>query len=88
MKIVVAPDSFKGSISAKDICSAVKQGIHSIFPEAEVKTMPLADGGEGTLENMIYSSNGTFVTIPVSGPLGIEVTASYGILGDGETGCH
>ncbi|WP_026566808.1 glycerate kinase [Bacillus sp. UNC41MFS5] len=85
MKVVIAPDSFKGSISAGDICFAIKEGILRVFPDAEIKAVPLADGGEGTLENMIYSSNGTLMRIKVKGPMGKEVIAAYGILGDGET---
>jgi glycerate 2-kinase len=85
MKVIVAPDSFKGSISAREICSAVREGIIRIFPDAEIKAVPLADGGEGTLENMVYSSNGSLIPINVRGPMGNEVTASYGILGDSET---
>jgi glycerate 2-kinase len=85
MKVVIAPDSFKGSISAGDICFAIKEGILRVFPDAEIKAASLADGGEGTLDNMVYSSNGTLIPIKVKGPMGKEVIASYGILGDGET---
>jgi len=85
MRVVIAPDSFKGSISARDICSAIREGILRIFPDAEIKAIPLADGGEGTMENMVYASNGTLKTTTVKGPIGKEVRASYGILGDGET---
>jgi glycerate 2-kinase len=85
MKVVIAPDSFKGSISAKDVCTAIKEGIMTVFPEAEVKAVPLADGGEGTLENMVYASNGTLTSIQVNGPMGKEVSAAYGVLGDRET---
>jgi glycerate 2-kinase len=85
MKVIIAPDSFKGSISAKDICAEVKAGIYSVFPEAEVHAVPLADGGEGTLENMIYATNGTITSVLVKGPMGREVLADYGVLGDAET---
>src|SRR4051794_24337248 len=85
MKVVIAPDSFKGSISAGDICTAITEGILRVFPYADIKAIPLADGGEGTMENLVYSSNGTLNTITVRGPIGKEVSASYGILGDGET---
>ncbi|MEH7492824.1 glycerate kinase [Neobacillus niacini] len=85
MKVVIAPDSFKGSISAKDICEAIKKGIFTVYPEAEVKAVPLADGGEGTLESMVYASNGTFRSVIVRCPMGKEVEATYGVLGDEET---
>jgi glycerate kinase len=85
MKVVVAPDSFKGSISAPDICKFIKRGVEAVFPDATVTEVPLADGGEGTMENMVYSSNGTIEMVEVSDPLGRKVQASYGILGDKET---
>jgi glycerate 2-kinase len=85
MKVVIAPDSFKGSISAKDICEAIKKGIFTVYPEAEVKAVPLADGGEGTLESMVCASNGTFRSVLVRCPMGKEVEAAYGVLGDEET---
>lgn len=85
MRVIVAPDSFKGSISARDICTAVKEGILNVFPEAVVTAVPLADGGEGTMENMVYSSNGKIQSVIVRGPIGEDVTAAYGILGDGQT---
>lgn len=85
MKIIVAPDSFKGSISARALCAAVKQGILRVFPEAEVVELPLADGGEGTMENLVYASRGRKVEVEVTGPLGNRVTAAYGVLGDGRT---
>lgn len=85
VKIVVAPDTFKGSISAMDICSAVEEGISRVIPEAHVIAIPLADGGEGTMENMVFSSNGTIKQQNVRGPLGQQVNAAYGVLGDGQT---
>lgn len=85
MKVVVASDSFKGSISARDICTAVKEGVKRVFPDAKVVEIPLADGGEGTMENMVFSSNGIKKRVVVTGPIGDKVTAEYGILGDKET---
>ncbi|WLD93818.1 glycerate kinase [Alkalihalobacillus sp. AL-G] len=85
MKIVVAPDSFKGSISAKDICSTVTIGVKRVFPEAIVKEIPLADGGEGTMENMVHASNGTTKQVDVTGPIGKKIKAEYGLLGDNQT---
>ncbi|MEK3992247.1 glycerate kinase [Robertmurraya sp. FSL R5-0851] len=85
MKIVVAPDSFKGSISARDICTAVEKGVLRVFPQASVVRLPLADGGEGTLDNLVFASGGTKFEVKVKGPLGKPVKASIGILGDEET---
>lgn len=85
MKIVVAPDSFKGSLSAQGVCQAVKQGIHSVFPEAEVIELPLADGGEGITESMVYASGGTIQRAMVKDPLHRTIEAEFGVLGDGET---
>jgi glycerate 2-kinase len=85
VKIVVAPDTFKGSISAIDICSAAEEGIRRVIPEAQVIAIPLADGGEGTVENMVFSSYGTLKQQNVRGPLGQQVNAAYGVLGDGQT---
>ena len=85
MKIIIAPDSFKGSISAPEICGIVKSGVLEVFKNAEVCEVPLADGGEGTMENMVYSSNGTIITIDATDPLGRKIEGSYGVLGDNET---
>lgn len=85
MKIVVASDSFKGSLSAQGVCQAVKQGIHSVFPEAEVIELPLADGGEGITESMVYASGGTIQRAMVKDPLHRTIEAEFGVLGDGET---
>ncbi|MBP2243129.1 glycerate kinase [Cytobacillus eiseniae] len=85
MKIVVAPDSFKGSISARDICTSVKEGVLRVFPQASVIRLPLADGGEGTMENLTFTSDGKIFDVEVKGPLGKPVNASIGVLGDQET---
>jgi len=85
MKIIIAPDSFKGSVSARELCAAVKKGILRILPDARVVELPLADGGEGTMENLIYATQGKKVAVQVTGPLGKPVNAAYGILGDGKT---
>jgi len=85
MKIIIAPDSFKGSISAKDLCASIKQGIHRIVPTAEVMSIPLADGGEGTMANIVEATEGEIITTEVLNPLMKPLTASYGILGDNKT---
>lgn len=85
MKIHIAPDSFKESISAIEICKAVKKGVLHIYPEAEIHEFPLTDGGEGTMENLVFSTGGSIVKTTVSGPMGESVEAGIGLLGDGET---
>ncbi len=85
LKIVVAPDSFKGSISARDLCTAMRKGIHRVDPAIEIIELPLADGGEGTMENMVFSTQGVVHQYVVSDPLGRPVKASFGILGDQQT---
>ncbi|MGI2328102.1 glycerate kinase [Planococcus sp. YIM B11945] len=85
MKIVVAPDSFKGSLSAQAVCKSVKRGIHTVFPDAEVVELPLADGGEGIMESMVYASHGNIIKTDVHDPLKRKIEAGFGLLGDGET---
>lgn len=85
MKIIVAPDSFKGSISAEQAARAMAEGIQAAAPGSEVIELPSADGGEGTMVNLVAATNGRMVAHQVSGPLGKPVAASYGVLGNGET---
>ncbi|MFC7062382.1 glycerate kinase [Halobacillus seohaensis] len=85
MKVVVASDSFKGSASARKVCDSVKTGILNVIPGAQVLSLPLADGGEGTMENFVYSSNGKIIDVTVTDPIGRTVNAAYGVMGDGET---
>ncbi|MEC0213729.1 glycerate kinase, partial [Paenibacillus ehimensis] len=83
MKIVIAPDSFKGSLSALQLCGAVSSGIRSVVPDADIVELPVADGGEGTVDSLVHACGGTRVEVQVRGPLGEPVTAVYGILKDG-----
>ena len=85
MKILIAPDSFKGSMSALRAAQSIEQGVKSAVTEVETVLLPMADGGEGTVETLVASTDGTTYEIPVTGPLGEEVLASYGVLGDGQT---
>lgn len=84
-KIVIAPDSFKESLSALEVAEAVKQGFLAVFPDAEYTLVPMADGGEGTVEALVAVTDGTIVRTQVTGPLGNQVEAHYGLLGDGNT---
>ncbi|MFU9138854.1 glycerate kinase [Erwinia tasmaniensis] len=83
MKIVIAPDSYKESLSAQQVAVQIELGFREIFPAAEYVRLPVADGGEGTVEAMVAATNGTFVTLSVTGPLGEPVEAFYGLSGDG-----
>ncbi|MGO0062780.1 glycerate kinase [Brevibacillus fluminis] len=85
MKIVVAPDSFKGSITARDLCAAIRKGILAVRPDAQVVELPLADGGEGTMESLVYATGGVTQKVRVHDPLGRPITAAYGVLGDEKT---
>lgn len=84
-KYVVAPDSFKESMTAKEVCNAMEKGIKKADPAAEVIKVPMADGGEGTVDSLVDATNGQRVTVEVTGPLGNKISAYYGILGNGTT---
>lgn len=85
MRIVIAPDSFKGSLTARQAADAIKSGVLRAIPDAECATIPMADGGEGTVRALVDATGGTCVTARVTGPLGAPVDAVYGMLGDGRT---
>lgn len=85
MKIVIAPDSWKESLSAAEVAQAIEKGFREIFPHADYVRVPLADGGEGTVDAMVSATQGTTITTRVTGPLGQPVEASWGISGDGNT---
>ncbi|MDF2776609.1 MAG: glycerate kinase [Enterobacteriaceae bacterium] len=82
MKIVIAPDSYKESLSALDVATAIEQGFREIFPQAEYIKLPVADGGEGTVEAMVAATQGRIVEVTVTGPLGTQVEGFYGLSGD------
>lgn len=85
MKFVLAPDSFKESMTAKEVCQAVEKGIKKVLPDADIISVPMADGGEGTMDSLIDATNGQKYAVKVTEPLGTPVTAHYGILGDQKT---
>ncbi|WHY86039.1 glycerate kinase [Neobacillus novalis] len=85
MNILIAMDSLKGSLSSIEANRAIAEGFLQASSEFDVQTMPIADGGEGTVEALVLASNGRFVDTVVTGPLGKAVKARYGILGDGTT---
>ena len=81
MKIVVAPDSFKESMSAKEVCDSIEKGLLSVSKDWEIVKVPMADGGEGTLEALVDATNGKIFNEKTLNPLGEEITSKFGILG-------
>ena len=84
--IALAPDSFKESMTAKEVCEAMERGIKKANSNISCIHVPMADGGEGTMQSLVDATNGKVYSLKVVGPLGNEVEAEYGILGDGEIG--
>lgn len=82
MKIVIAPDSYKESLSALEVATAIELGFREIWPEANYVKIPVADGGEGTVEAMVAATQGHLVHVDVTGPLGKTIQAFYGLSGD------
>ncbi|WP_028540930.1 MULTISPECIES: glycerate kinase [unclassified Paenibacillus] len=82
---VLAPDSFKESMTAKEVCIAMEKGLRKVYPAANYVHVPMADGGEGTVQSLVDATGGQIRYIEVTGPLGEPVTAAYGLLGDGTT---
>ncbi|MEW4567520.1 glycerate kinase [Tautonia sp. JC769] len=85
MDIVIAPDKFKGSLTAVEASRAIARGAIRACPSAALDEIPMADGGEGTVEALVTATRGTFRTAPVTGPLGQAIEARFGLSGDGRT---
>lgn len=85
MRVVVAPDSYKGSMTAAEAAEAMARGVRRLWPDAEVTMVPMADGGEGTVQALVDATGGEVVKATVTGPLGEPVEAFFGLMGDGET---
>jgi len=85
MKIVIAPDSFKESLSAPEAADQIEAGFRDIFPDLECLKRPMADGGEGTVAALVAATGGKIVSASVTGPLGEKVDSFYGVTGNGET---
>ena len=83
MKIIVAPDSFKGSVTALEAAKSIEKGLRRVLPDAIIDKIPMADGGEGTVQSLVDATGGQFRTEHVLDPLGNEVEAQYGLLSDG-----
>jgi glycerate 2-kinase len=85
MKIVIAPDSFKESLTALEVATEIEAGFREIFPDAEYLKLPMADGGEGTVAALVAATGGRLCEVGVTDPLGGRITACYGLSGDGKT---
>jgi glycerate 2-kinase len=85
MKVVVAPNAFKGTLTAPEAAAAIARGVREVFPDAEVIEVPVADGGDGTVEALVSANHGEYRTAEVDGPLGDRVEARYGLIDSGAT---
>ena len=85
MKVVVAPNAFKGTLTATQAARAIARGVREVFPDAEVVELPVADGGDGTVEALVDANRGEYRTARVEGPLGDPVEARYGVIDSGRT---
>lgn len=83
MKILIAPDSFKGSNSSLKVAEAIEEGVIRVFPEALVEKVPIGDGGEGTVDALVEANEGEIISLQVDGPLGHPVDSFYGIVDEG-----
>jgi len=85
MKILLAPDKFRGSLTAPEVCVAMREGILKAVPNAEISAIPMADGGEGTATILTFNAGGQMLTVAVSDPLGRKINAEFGLSADGQT---
>ncbi|ELX8649424.1 glycerate kinase [Vibrio vulnificus] len=85
MKIIIAPDSYKESLTAMDVAIAIEKGFKQVLPDAHYVKLPMADGGEGTVQSMVDATGGTIIEHTVTGPLGQRVDGFFGLLGEGKT---
>ncbi|OOF51441.1 glycerate kinase [Rodentibacter trehalosifermentans] len=85
MKIVIAPDSFKESLTALEVATAIETGFKRVFPDAEYVKLPMADGGEGTVQSLVDATKGKMIEVEVTAPLGEKIKSFFGLSGDGKT---
>ena len=85
MKILLAPDAFKGSLTAARVAELTATGLGQVLPDAEVIVVPVADGGEGTAAALVSSAHGGWKSCPVSGPRGEITDANLGLIDNGRT---
>ena len=83
MNILIAAESFKGSCSAREVTDTIESAAKAVIPDVAVTKIPVADGGEGTVDALVAAMNGTKVRVPAHDPLGRAITAEYGLLPDG-----
>lgn len=83
MNILIAADSFKGSCSARQVTDTIERAAKNVIPDVTITKIPVADGGEGTVDALVAAMNGTKVAVPAHDPLGRPITAEYGLLPDG-----
>ena len=86
VKIVLAPDKFKGNMTSPEVCSIIREAFLSVMPEAEILALPMADGGEGTVDAIIAADGGEIRQVEVTGPLGGKVMARFGLCNHGKSG--
>ena len=86
VKIVLAPDKFKGNMTSPEVCSIIREAFLSVMPEAEILALPMADGGEGTVDAVIAADGGEIRQVEVTGPLGGKVMARFGLCNHGKSG--
>lgn len=84
-KVLLIPDSFKGTMSSAEICSIMEERIRAYYPDAEVLSIPVADGGEGTVDSFLTAMGGEKVTVTVKGPYMEDMEAFYGLVDGGDT---
>lgn len=84
-QILLVPDSFKGTLTSRQVCETMAEQLHLVFPEADITSLPVADGGEGSVDAFLAAAGGERVELPVTGPFGEQVRGFYGLLPDGET---
>lgn len=84
-QILLVPDSFKGTLTSRQVCEIMAEQLHLVFSEADITSLPVADGGEGSVEAFLAAAGGERVELPVTGPFGEQVRGFYGLLPDGET---
>ena len=85
MHVVVAPQALKGSLTAQEVGQAIALGVQAVYPQAHTDVVPVADGGEGTVQALVDATDGEIIWQTVTGPLGLPVSAFFGLLGDGKT---
>ncbi len=85
MRVVIAPQALKGSLTAEEVGQAIALGVRAVYPQADVDVVPVADGGEGTVQALVDATGGELAWQTVMGPLGTPVSAFFGLLGDGRT---